>query len=79
MTSDARERAKSEEPTAAHRTLAFGTSVLTTYRRNGRSVTGWINDRGPFVRGRVSDITPAAARALGCSGLARVKLAAARS
>jgi rare lipoprotein A len=39
-----------------------------TNRRNGRSVTVRINDRGPFVRGRVIDITPAGARALGFSG-----------
>ena len=60
--------------TAAHRTLAFGTHVRVTNRRNGRSVTVRINDRGPFVRGRVIDITPAGARALGFSGLAPVKL-----
>ena len=60
--------------TAAHRTLAFGTQVRVTNRRNGRSVTVRINDRGPFVRGRVIDVTPAAARSLGFSGLAPVKL-----
>ena len=60
--------------TAAHRTLAFGTHVRVTNRRNGRSITVRINDRGPFVRGRVIDITPAGASALGFSGLAPVKL-----
>ena len=60
--------------TAAHRTLAFGTLVRVTHRRNGRSITVRINDRGPFVRGRVIDITPAGASALGFSGLAPVKL-----
>lgn len=60
--------------TAAHRTLAFGTHVRVTNRRNGRSVTVRINDRGPFVRGRVIDVTPAGGRALGFSGLAPVKL-----
>ena len=60
--------------TAAHRTLAFGTLVRVTNRRNGRSITVRINDRGPFVRGRVIDITPAGASALGFSGLAPVKL-----
>ena len=62
--------------TAAHRTLPFGTHVRVTNQRNGRSVMR-INDRGPFVRGRVIDLTPAGARALGFSGiegLARVKL-----
>jgi rare lipoprotein A len=61
--------------TAAHRTLPFGTMVRVTNRRNGRSVVVRINDRGPFTRGRVIDITPAAARALGFSGLAPVMLA----
>jgi len=48
--------------------------VRVTHRRNGRSVTVRINDRGPFVRGRVIDLTPAGARALGFSGLAPVKV-----
>jgi len=63
--------------TAAHRTLPFGTHVRVTNQRNGRSVTVRINDRGPFVAGRVIDLTLAGARALGFSdieGLARVKL-----
>lgn len=49
--------------------------VRVTNERNGRSVVVRINDRGPFVRGRVIDVTPAAARALGFSGLAEVDLA----
>jgi rare lipoprotein A len=61
--------------TAAHRRLPFGTMVHVTNRRNGKSVTVRINDRGPFVPGRVIDVTPAAARALGFSGLAPVTLA----
>jgi rare lipoprotein A len=61
--------------TAAHRRLPFGTMVQVTNRRNGKSVTVRINDRGPFVRGRVIDVTPAGARALGFSGLAPVTLA----
>src|SRR5450631_31971 len=68
------ERASASGMTAAHRTLPFGTIVRVTYRRSGRSVVVRINDRGPFVRGRVIDVTPAAARALGFSGLASVKL-----
>jgi rare lipoprotein A len=68
------ERANPGGLTAAHRTLKFGTHVRVTNRRNGRSVTVRINDRGPFVRGRVLDITPAGARALGFSGLAPVKV-----
>lgn len=60
--------------TAAHRTLPFGTHVKVTNKRNGRSVVVRINDRGPFVRGRVIDLTPAGARALGFSGLTPVVL-----
>src|SRR5579862_4888035 len=58
--------------TAAHRTLPFGTRVLVTNKRNGRSVVVRINDRGPYAAGRIIDVTPAAARALGFSGLAPV-------
>jgi rare lipoprotein A len=58
--------------TAAHRTLPFGTKVKVTNRHNGHSVVVTISDRGPFVRGRVIDVTPAAARVLGFSGLAQV-------
>jgi len=61
--------------TAAHRSLPFGTRVRVTNKRNGHSVVVRINDRGPFVRGRVIDVTPAGARALGFSGLAPVTLA----
>lgn len=61
--------------TAAHRSLPFGTLVRVTNDRNGRSIVVRINDRGPFVRGRVIDVTPAAAHALGFSGLAPVTLA----
>jgi rare lipoprotein A len=60
--------------TAAHRSLPFGTMVRVTNRSTGRSVVVRINDRGPFVRGRVIDLTPAGARALGFSGLAPVTL-----
>jgi rare lipoprotein A len=60
--------------TAAHRTLPFGTKVTVVNRRNGRSATVRINDRGPFVRGRVIDLSPAAAHALDVSGLAPVSL-----
>jgi rare lipoprotein A len=69
------ERASSHGMTAAHRTLPFGTHVRVTNTRNGRSVVVRINDRGPFVRGRVIDLTPAAAKALGFSGLAPVNVA----
>ena len=60
--------------TAAHRSLPFGTKVKVTNKHNGNSVVVTINDRGPFVRGRVIDVTPAAARVLGFSGLTQVTL-----
>jgi rare lipoprotein A len=60
--------------TAAHRSLPFGSRVRVTNRRNGRSVVVTVNDRGPFVRGRIIDVTPAAAHALGFSGLVMVTL-----
>lgn len=69
------EYAKASGLTAAHRTLPFGTMVKVTNQRTGRSVVVRINDRGPFVAGRIIDVTPAAARALGFSGLAPVTVA----
>jgi rare lipoprotein A len=69
------ERAEPSALTAAHKSLPFGTRVRVTNRKNGRTVVVRINDRGPFVRGRVIDLTPAAARQLGFSGLAPVTLA----
>jgi rare lipoprotein A len=60
--------------TAAHRSLPFGTMVRVTNNHTGRSVVVRINDRGPFVHGRVIDLSPAAARALGMDGLANVTL-----
>jgi rare lipoprotein A len=46
--------------TAAHKTLPFGTKVLVTNEKNGKSVTVKINDRGPFIKGRIIDLTRAA-------------------
>jgi rare lipoprotein A len=60
--------------TAAHKSLPCGSKVRVTNKRTGKSVTLTINDRGPFVRGRVIDLTPAAANALGFSGLAPVSV-----
>ncbi len=68
------ERVRSGALTAAHRTLPFGTEVRVTNVGNGRSVVVRVNDRGPFVRGRIIDLTPAGARALGFTGTARVTL-----
>lgn len=61
--------------TAAHKTLPFGTLVRVTNKKNGRSVVVRINDRGPYVGGRIIDLTPAGAKAIGSSGLAQVMLA----
>lgn len=68
------ERLNAGAMTAAHRTLPFGTMVRVTNEKNGRSTIVRINDRGPFVRGRVIDVSPAAARALGFSGVTPVSL-----
>ena len=68
------ETMNSGDMTAAHRTLPFGTKVTVVNHNNGRSAVVRINDRGPFVRGRVIDLSPAAGRALGVDGLALVSL-----
>lgn len=60
--------------TAAHRSLPFGTKVRLTNTKNGCSVIVRISDRGPFVRGRDIDVSPAAKKALCMSGLAKVKI-----
>ncbi|NEP63423.1 MAG: septal ring lytic transglycosylase RlpA family protein [Symploca sp. SIO2G7] len=70
------ERFNQNALTAAHRTLPFGTNVLVTNLNNGRSVIVRINDRGPFIRGRVIDLSVAAARVIGMlnSGVAPVNV-----
>lgn len=65
---------RSSGMTAAHRTLPFGSRVRVTNRNNRRSVMVTINDRGPFIRGRIIDLSRGAARALGVSGLAAVSV-----
>lgn len=71
------ERYRPSELTAAHRTLPFGTRVLVRAMATGRSVVVRINDRGPFRRGRIIDLSAAAARRLGFSdGLLAVELRA---
>lgn len=60
--------------TAAHRSLPFGTKVRVTHARTGRSVVVRINDRGPFVGGRIIDLAMGAARAIGVTGVAKVSL-----
>ncbi len=61
--------------TAAHKSLPFGTLVKVTNLDTGKSVVVRINDRGPFVKGRVIDLTPRAATEIGSKGLAPVELA----
>ncbi len=60
--------------TAAHRNLRFGTKVRVTNIRNGKSVVVRINDRGPFIRGRVIDLSLGAAKVIGLnrSGVAKI-------
>ena len=62
--------------TAAHRSLAFGTCLRVENAANGRSVRVRVNDRGPFVQGRILDVSEAAARALDFirQGVVRVRL-----
>jgi peptidoglycan lytic transglycosylase len=70
------ERMNPAAMTAAHRSLPFGTEVRVTDQRSGRSVRVRINDRGPFVRGRIIDLSRAAAHRLGLDGVGRVCIAA---
>jgi rare lipoprotein A len=59
------ERMNAAKLTAAHRSMRFGTKIKVTNKRNGRSVVVRINDRGPFIRGRVLDLSKAAANEIG--------------
>lgn len=70
------EKFDKNELTAAHPTLPFGTKLRVTDTDSGRFVTVRVNDRGPYVRGRVVDISPSAAEALGMvdKGITNVRL-----
>ena len=70
------EKFDTHELTAAHPTLPFGTHLRVTNVATGQSVTVRVNDRGPYVRGRVVDVSHSAAEALGIvdQGVAKVKL-----
>lgn len=72
------ERYRPSEMTAAHKTLPFGTAVKVTNLDNDRSIVVRINDRGPFVHGRLIDLSQGAAKKLGviATGTARVKVVA---
>lgn len=59
------ERFNQSSMTAAHKTLPFGTRLKVTNKRNGKSVVVRINDRGPFIRGRVLDLSKGAAHQIG--------------
>ena len=58
--------------TAAHKTHRFGTRLLVTNSRNKRSVVVRVTDRGPYIRGRCIDLTPAGAAAIAMNGIAPV-------
>lgn len=68
------ERFRPSGISAAHRTLKFGTRVKVTNLKNGKSVTVRINDRGPFVKGRMIDLSHGAAKAIGMGGTGLVKM-----
>jgi rare lipoprotein A len=69
------EKFDTNELTAAHRTLPFGTRVRVVNKKNGQSVVVRINDRGPYAHGRVIDLSRASAQAIGISGVGSVDLA----
>ena len=69
------ERFNANAMTAAHRSLPFGTKVRVTNAATGRSVVVRINDRGPFGRGKIIDLSRASAAAIGLGGSDRVVLA----
>jgi len=68
------ERMNPSQLTAAHRSMRFGTKLKVTNSRTGKAVIVRINDRGPFIRGRVLDLSRAAAQQIGMmkSGTAKV-------
>jgi rare lipoprotein A len=74
------ERFDQNDLTAAHRKLPLGSEVKVTNLENGRSITVEINDRGPYAKGRVLDLSRAAARKLGMveGGVAKVRIEATR-
>ncbi|MGB8355942.1 MAG: septal ring lytic transglycosylase RlpA family protein [Chthoniobacteraceae bacterium] len=71
-----RGKGSTEALTAAHRTLPFGTYVRVTNLKNDKSVVVRINDRGPYIRGRIIDVNRRAARELDLmkSGIAKVRI-----
>jgi rare lipoprotein A len=72
------ERMNPSALTAAHRTLPFGSKVKVTNQRNGKSIVVRINDRGPFIKGRVIDLSKGAANQLGFVGAGHTNICMAR-
>ncbi|MBI5402433.1 MAG: septal ring lytic transglycosylase RlpA family protein [Ignavibacteriae bacterium] len=68
------EKFDTHELTAAHKTLPFGTILLVTNLENGKTTTVRINDRGPYARGRIIDLSMAAKKELEMGGLAKVRI-----
>jgi rare lipoprotein A len=68
------ERFNTNDLTAAHRTLPFGTRVRVVNKSTGRSVVVRINDRGPYAHGRVIDLSRASAQAIGILGVGTVEM-----
>lgn len=68
------ERMNPAKLTAAHRSLHFGTKLRVTNMRNGKSVIVRVNDRGPFIRGRVLDLSRGAARSISMVGAGVTKV-----
>jgi rare lipoprotein A len=68
------ERFNTNELTAAHKTLPFGTRVRVKSQVNGKEVVVRINDRGPFIKGRIIDLSYAAAQAIGLVGVKKVEI-----
>ena len=68
------ERYNQNKMTAAHKTLPFGTRVRVKNRDNGKNVVVVINDRGPFAKGRIIDVSRAAAKKLGMLGAGTAKV-----
>jgi rare lipoprotein A len=66
------ERFNTQELTAAHLSLPFGTKLLVRNERNGKEVVVRVNDRGPYIKTRIIDLSQAAARALGIDGIGKV-------
>jgi rare lipoprotein A len=68
------ERFNPNAVSCAHKSMRLGSVVKVTDLRSGRSIRCRVNDRGPYVRGRIIDLSKGAARALGMGGLARVRV-----